>query len=156
MPLGRPMPIHARRQGAALPPRVLWAQNKIWSTSNSLLHSFTIGPFYRRRSLQANTRFSAFFEVYKIFILLHRSNLSNLAHFYDIKNRFLLHSNYFASYFAKIRYFGSKGYFERQKLTSALLRTSTPYFYSVWIPHFGPRYYKTAVCWDLRSQAGCP
>ena len=36
---------------------------------------------YRRRSLQVNTstNFWAFFEIYKMCILLHRSNLSNLA-----------------------------------------------------------------------------
>ena len=38
---------------------------------------------YRHRSLQLNTRFSAFFQIYKICILLHRCNLKIL-----VKNRF--------------------------------------------------------------------
>ena len=38
-------------------------------------------PLYRRRFLQPNTHFAAFFEIYKIFILLHRSEFENAAKF---------------------------------------------------------------------------
>ena len=54
----------------------------------SLLYTFTpaeFGPFsaqlYRRRSLQVNIHFSAFFEIYKMCIPLHRSDLKISANF---------------------------------------------------------------------------
>ena len=36
---------------------------------------------YRRRSLEVDTYFSAFFDIYKMCILLHRCSLSNLSNF---------------------------------------------------------------------------
>ena len=68
-----------------------WAQNKEVQVIRYFIHLHRARPrLYRRRSLQVRIHISAFFEIYKMCILLHRSNLSNLAHFrHNIVDDFL-------------------------------------------------------------------
>ena len=53
---------------------------------------------YRRQFLQANIRWKALDEIYKIYMLLHRSDL-------NISENFRQTSSHFLAKFAKFRYF---------------------------------------------------
>ena len=65
-----------RRGNAGRRGGVGWAQHKKYKVIRYFIHLL---PADRRRSWQANIHCSAFFEIYKICIILHRSNLRNLA-----------------------------------------------------------------------------
>ena len=47
-------------------------------------------PLYRRQILQENIRWKALDEIYKIYMLLHRSDLNILAKFRQTSSRFSL------------------------------------------------------------------
>ena len=55
-------------------------------------------PLYRRQILQENIRWKALDEIYKIYMLLHRSDL-------NISENFRQTSSHFSAFFAKISYF---------------------------------------------------
>ena len=60
----------------------LRSQNFNKNSSNFLMHRKLVGArshLYRRRFLQPNTHFAAFFAIYRIYTLSHRSKLRNLA-----------------------------------------------------------------------------
>ena len=53
-------------------PSIMWTAKQCWERKT------VRSPLYQRRFLRPNTHFAAFFEIYKIFTVSHRSKLQNV------------------------------------------------------------------------------